>query len=241
MDKVEEEKKKEKKVFQIISVAIVVTLMIIGTIIIWPYIQKMKNEAYRENFIDKIQDLGIWGAIVLVLITAFQVILAFIPGEIVELMAGIMYGPWIGLIICLVGITLGCFIVYYLVKLLGRNFVDKVVNIDAFEKKWKFIGNVKRLEVIIFSITLIPGIPKDFIAFIIPFTKIKLRRYLVLNAIARIPSILSSTYFGSSILKGNYKTGIIIFAAQGIVAALGIIFNKQIVERIEKRSEAKVK
>ncbi len=232
-------RKKKRIVFQSIIIGIVILLMIGITILAWPYVIKLKNVTYREHFIAKMQKMGFGGAVILVLITAIQVIFAFIPGEPVELLAGVMYGPWFGLLICTIGVTIGSIAVYYLVKSLGRSFVDKMIDIDQYEKKWKFLGNAKRMEVLIFSITLIPGIPKDFIAFLVPFTRVKLRRFLVINAIARIPSILSSTYFGSSILRGHFKLALLIFGAQAVVAAIGIIFNKQIVERLERKSAVK--
>ena len=179
--------------------------------------------------------MGFRGAMLLIAIGALQVILAVLPGEILEIMAGIMYGPWVGLIICEIGITLGTVIVYFAVKMLGRN-ASLLINTEKYEEKFKVLKDPKRIEILMASFLLFPGLPKDFLAFIAPLTNVKFSRFLIINAIARIPSILTSTYFGGSIFGGNFKIALLIYILEGVLALIGVIFNKQITEKLEKRN-----
>lgn len=60
-------------------------------------------------------------------------------------------------------------------------------------------------------------------------------RFMIVSSIARIPSIISSTFIGASIIEGNYISSIIISVIFLILAIVGIIFNKQISEFIDKK------
>lgn len=233
--------KNRRKVIQIIIIAVILGLAIWLTIYFVPlFIELKKDQAAFDEFIARIRGYGFGGAILLVAVCVLQVVLAFIPGEIVELAAGVMYGPFMGFIIIEIGVTLGCIIVYYLVKLLGSGFVKSVVDVKA-SKRFKLLGDARRTEVIIFGILLVPGIPKDFIAFLIPMTKVKLHRFLIINAIARIPSIISSTFLGDSVIAGNYTLTIVITAISLVIGVLCVVFNKQMVEIINKMGKKKRK
>ncbi len=208
----------------LISLIIVIASIYYMAILIY----NLNDDAYKQAFINKIEEYKLFGLFMFIIITSLQVVFAFIPGEIMEIIAGLLYGPFFGLIVISVGVTIGCVIVYYLVKKIGINFFNKFFDINKYQNKFQLLGCEKRLEILIFSITLIPGLPKDFIAFIIPFTKVKLHRFLVINVVARIPSILSSTLIGASLINGKYDVGIIIFSISTVIALIGIIFNKKI-------------
>lgn len=226
--------KKAKIVRIVISIILIIGLIAL-TIYIFPYFNKLKNLEYRQHFINKLQNMGFRGVMILIAIGALQVILAVLPGEILEIMAGIMYGPWFGLIICEIGITLGTVIVYFAVKMLGRN-ASLLINTEKYEEKFKVLKDPKRIEILMASFLLFPGLPKDFLAFVAPLTNVKFSRFLIINAIARIPSILTSTYFGGSIFSGNFKIALLIYILEGVLALIGVIFNKQITEKLEKRN-----
>ncbi|MGM9971266.1 MAG: TVP38/TMEM64 family protein [Anaeroplasmataceae bacterium] len=228
--------KNKKAIIRFILLTIVVIIMITLTILAIPYVRKLKNVEYRNEFISKMQSMGIKGGLLLILIGAAQVILAFIPGEIIEIISGIMYGPWMGLLICEIAVTLGSIIVYYLTKFLGKGFTDCLIDTSKYENKFKVLKDPKRVEVLMASYLLFPGLPKDFLAFVAPFTSISLPRFLFINAVARIPSIISSTYFGDSLFSGHFKIALVIYIIEGVLAILGFVFNKQITNLFEKKN-----
>ena len=50
-----------------------------------------------------------------------QVVVAVIPGEPIEVLAGVLYGTMGGLLVCLTGALMGSVIIYYGVKWLGAD------------------------------------------------------------------------------------------------------------------------
>lgn len=85
-----------------------------------------------------------------------------------------------------------------------------MINIEKTEK-FKFLHNAKKLNLIIFILFFIPGTPKDVLTYIIPLTSVKPLHYFVITTVARIPSIITSTFAGSAIDKGQWLEMILIF------------------------------
>ena len=56
-------------------------------------------------------------------------VVAFIPGEVTQMAAGLLYGPWIGALVILAGCVLSSAFVYVVVKRLGSPFVQKMVRL----------------------------------------------------------------------------------------------------------------
>ena len=199
------------------------------TIQLLPWITSLKDEAGREAFQNYIHAKGVWGIVILIGVQILQVVVAFIPGEPIEVLAGLLYGTWGGYVICTVGILIGTLIIYYTVKGLGMGFITRMVGKGKLDK-FKFLHDAKRLEMIVFLLFFIPGTPKDFLTYFIPATKIKPMTFLVLSTIARIPSIISSTFAGASIGEGKWTQTVIVFVVIGTISLVGIVFNEKIME-----------
>ena len=173
------------------------------------------------------------GVIVFSLVCALQVIVAFIPGEIVEVAAGVLFGPWIGTLICLVAETVGSVIVILLVRKFGRRLIDVLYpqeKIDAIP----ILSEPKKRNAFVFILFVIPGTPKDFLTYIIGLTKISIPNYILLTFFARIPSIITSTFAGSSISDGKILQAVIIFVVTAVVSGVGYLIYISIRQKGEK-------
>ena len=171
----------------------------------------------------------------MLMIQILQVVLAIIPGEPIEIAMGVLYGTGLGCLLCLVGITIGSALVFWCVKRFGRKFVDNFVSGETFNRL-KFLKDPSKRDVLLFVLMFIPGTPKDTLTYFSPFTKISLARFLVISTIARIPSVISSSYIGSSIMDGNYVKSIIAFVVVGAVSLVGIIvYNKIIASKNKEK------
>lgn len=223
---------KKKLIIQGLIMGIFIILCIIATIYLYPIIKRMNtDELFRDEFKNKIASFGFFGILLLLLCFIIQNVLAVIPTAPFEIIAGLLYGTFGGIAISLIGSTLGSLVVILLVHLFGENFVKYFANIED-KKKFKFVNDPKRTEVIMFSILFMPGIPKDFLSFFVPFTKVKTLNFLVINLIARTPSVIISALFGNSLVNGHLTLAIVLFAIAAVISILGIVFNKQIVNFI---------
>ncbi len=231
------EKSKMKKLVLVIDIVsiILILLLVFGLVYkYWDEIKMLNSDSGQEWLENKVQKTGVWGVLVLLGIQVLQVVVAFIPGEVVEIVSGVMFGAFGGLLICIIGLIIGTCIIFGLVKLLGKPFVELVVK-DNDSSKFKFLEDPIRALVILFFIFLIPGLPKDILIYLIPFTKIDLKNFLFVSVLARIPSIFTSTLVGSAIVDKNYSLAVIISIIMSILAIVGLIFNKQICSYIEDK------
>ena len=224
---------KAQAIINIVAIILLTALFISLYLIFKDKFDLLNTKEGLENFINDVQNTGFLGGIILVVIQILQVVVAFIPGEFVELASGIMFGPVLGLVLCLIGLNIGTIIIFGLVKLLGKPFVDE--NVSDHNQKFLFLNNSNRTLIILFFIFLIPGIPKDILIYLVPLTKVKIWQFLIVSSVSRIPSILTSTIAGTSIINGDYLVAGIIMGISLILAIIGLIFNKQITNYIENK------
>lgn len=231
--------KKRRLIIQIILVSIVLAIAIIGTIYLFPiFIKVQKDEAYRSKVINYLNGWGSWSWIAIIGTQILQTVLCVIPAGPVVIITGILYSPLKAAIITIVGETLGALVVIGLVKLFGHNFLALFIDPKQTEK-FTILRDRKRCCVLMFSYLLIPVLPKDPIAFVVPFTEVKVRDFIIINIVARLPMTLVSVYFGSNILGGNLSTGFYIGCGIAVIAILCFIFNKQITNFIDKITNSK--
>ncbi len=208
-----------------------IVLIITALLCYWTF--KLRNEENLALFEEKIRNIGAWGIPVMMIIQVIQVFLAVIPGEPIEIAMGALYGTWLGCVLCLVGIMVGSALVFLCIKRFGRSFVDKFISGENFNRL-KFLKDPSKRDVLLFVLMFIPGTPKDTLTYFAPFTGISLVRFLVISTVARIPSVISSSYIGSSIMEGDYVKSIIAFAVVGAVSLAGILIYNKIVANKNK-------
>ena len=158
-----------------------------------------------------------------------QIFLPILPGEPVEILAGMSYGAIGGLIIVFLGAFVSSFIIFFAVRKFGRNFIYAFVSKEKIEKieQSKIFSNQKRLDLILFVLFLIPGTPKDLLVYIGGLLPIKPMKFLLISTFARFPSIVSSTIAGSNLIAGNWAVVIATYIITFLIATLIIyIFNK---------------
>lgn len=237
-EELSEEKKKLLKILRIVIQALLLggllAVCIIAVINLYPIFMRINNdEIFRQEIVDQISSTGGFSWIILIGIQIIQAVLAVIPAGPVVIITGMIYNPFVATIICLVGQTIGAIIVIYLVKLFGYTFISLFIDPEQ-TKKFKILQDGKRCGVLMFSYLLIPLLPKDPIAFIVPFTKVKVKHFIWINLVARTPMTIVSVIFGNSLMTGEYLIAIILGVICAILALLCFIFNKRIVDFIDK-------
>ena len=186
-----------------------------------------------QAFVDKNYFLS---AIALALISAVQVIVALIPGELVEIAAGYAFGSVMGALICLAGITLGSVLVILMSRKFGRRFVESLYpreKIDALP----IINNPNRRNLLTLILFLIPGTPKDLITYAVGITDMSIPTYLLLATAARTPSIIMSTIGGHALGSDKFTYALTAFAISGAVSLGGYLIYTRIIKKHRKSSK----
>lgn len=229
-------KEKRQKIIKWTIGITAVVIVLILLIYMMPWIISLKDEAGRKAFQDYIYSKGILGVGILFAIQVLQVVVAIIPGEPVEVLAGLLYGTFWGYVICTLGMLVGTILIFYGVKWLGKSFVDTLSDSKKFER-FSFLHNEKKLETIVFLLFFIPGTPKDILTYFMPLTRIRPLSFFIIVTVARIPSIVSSTFAGESLSQGQWMQSIVVFLAIGAVGLLGIWLNDRLMKKREQKKQ----
>ena len=97
-----------------------------------PMTQLVRDSDQLRAWLDA---LGWKARLVYIGMVCFQVIVAVIPGEPLELAAGFAFGAFEGTLICLAGATLGSVIVFGLVRLFGMRLVRLFFSQEKIESR----------------------------------------------------------------------------------------------------------
>ena len=222
-------------IISLIPIAVFLLIIALLTVLLWSDIMSLATYEGREALANWVGELGFFGWLITLGIQILQILLAFLPGEPVEIMLGVLWGPWLGTLTCLFGIFIGTLLIFLLVRKFGAPLVKKAVGERDF-KKYSFLGDSRKIEVTVFILFFIPGTPKDALSYILPLLPIRPVKYLAIATLARIPSVVSSTILGDSIAEGRYLTAIIVFIITALVSVFGIIIGNRYVRKREKSS-----
>lgn len=223
----------QKNIKKYMLVLLAVLLGVLLTVCAIPVAQWLSIPENRSLVWQKIDALGPWGAVIFLVIQILQVVIAFIPGEPVELAAGLLYGTWGGLLICLTGILLGSSMIFAVVRRFGRPLVQRLVDEESIQK-YAFLTDARKLDTLIFLMFLIPGTPKDTLNYLCPLTPISPVRFLVLSTFARIPLVISSTFAGANFAEGNLLASVIVLGITSAVGLLGIRYEHVLTDHLNR-------
>ena len=201
-----------------ISIAVVAVLVVLLTLFIWNGLSSFSQDDFR----DYIQSFGPLGWLVLLGLQFLQVFIALIPGELLETAAGYAFGPWVGTAICYVGVGLASSLIFALTRRYGVKLVEIFVARERINEL-RFLNTERKRNNLIFLLYFIPGTPKDLLTYFVGLTDIKLSQFLILSMIARIPSVISSTFGGHLLGEERYTGAIILYGVTGVVSAIGLL------------------
>ena len=180
-----------------------------------------------------VEQFGVLGKLIFVLMVFIQVLVALIPGEPVELAAGYAFGFWEGTLLSMIGIVLGSAVIFLLVRKFGVKLVE-VFFANKEIKQLNFLKNNKKTAVIAFLLMLIPGTPKDLLSYFAGLTNLKLGQWLLIVTVARIPSLVTSTGTGAAAGDKNYLLAGIMLAITAVISLVGVIYYRRVSKESNK-------
>ena len=93
--------KQKTKIFKIILLVVVIAIMVAVTIYLIPTFKELSSEAGQQAFKQKVNDSGFVGFLMLFGLQFAQIFLFIIPGEPIEILAGLCYGSLWGTVFML--------------------------------------------------------------------------------------------------------------------------------------------
>lgn len=222
--------KQKKWVFAAAFVVFIVFCVLTSWLIGVPMVEFANDP---ERFRAWVDASGIWGRVLFVGMVVLQVVVAFIPGEPVELAAGYAFGFWEGSALTMAGFLLGSWLVFALVRKFGVKLVEVFFHKNKIAEL-RFLQNPRKAKIIAFLLMLIPGTPKDFLSYFAGLTPLTLSQWLRIVALARIPSLVTSSLTGAAAGEENYLLSGVMLAVTLIISISGILYYRHICKQENK-------
>mmetsp|Transcript_28722 Transcript_28722/g.72033 ORF Transcript_28722/g.72033 Transcript_28722/m.72033 type:complete len:357 (+) Transcript_28722:168-1238(+) len=176
-------------------------------------------------------------------------VVLFVPGAILSLGAGLLFGVWLGTAVVWVGATIGQTISFPLGRFLFR---DWIAGRTSKWKTWQAVEVAIQQEAwkIVFLLRLAPLVPYSALNYALGLTSVGFWPYAITSAIGIIPGTFLYTYFGSlatditSIVRGeggpDTTTTIITAVVSGVVIIVVLVIITYYAKRALRQSLDKV-
>ncbi|MEA1889370.1 MAG: VTT domain-containing protein [Pseudomonadota bacterium] len=152
---------------------------------------------YRDQFNaemleNRVKEAGAAGPVIYILIYAVGT-LFFLPGSVLTLTGGALFGPVMGTFVNLTGATLGALGSFLIARYLAHDWVANKTGgriktlMDGVENEgWRFVAFVR----------LVPLFPFNLLNYALGLTRIKLFHYVIATYIFMLPGAIAYTYLG---------------------------------------------
>lgn len=217
----------KKKIYLFAIIVALIFIAAVGYLVGKPMVEFVREP---ERFRAWVDSSGFASRVIFVGMVVFQLIIALIPGEPLEMGAGYAFGAVEGTILCIIGCVIGSALVFLIVRRFGVKLVEVFFPREKI-RSLRFLQDSRRLNLLTFIVFFIPGTPKDLLSYFIGLTDMKLGTWLCITAVARIPSIVTSTVTGDALGLKDYQFALIAFGVTLALSLLGILVYRRLSAR----------
>lgn len=190
----------------------------------------------RETMRTWVLSFGAFGWLVFVSLQILQVVIFVIPGEVMQISGGFIFGFWGGLGLTTLGITIGSALNFLLGRLLGPRFLMTILKRGQYEKLRQSADDARTFAGLIL-LFVIPGIPKDVLCYFAGTGSRSFLPFLIASMIARMPGIIGTTLAGSAVYREKLGLVITLAVFTVILMIVLIAFRSQIEAIIKKHMQ----
>lgn len=200
--------------------------------------KKFQGQYRLEQTLDWIGQLGPWGPVLFVMIYATAAVL-FVPGSVLTLGAGAVFGVVWGSVYVSIGSTLGATAAFLVGRHLAREAVArKVAGNPRFAAMDKAVAN-EGWKIVALT-RLSPLFPYTLLNYAFGLTRVKLGHYVLASWIGMMPGTVMYVYLGSLAQAATTErargTGEWLLYGVGLLATLGVTL---LVTRLARQALAK--
>jgi uncharacterized membrane protein YdjX (TVP38/TMEM64 family) len=212
-----------------------------GSLLLWntlrPSLSPLGDLGNHKQLWRQWQDeFGPWMPAIFILVHAFQVVAAPIPGEMTGFLAGYLFGVYAGFFYSMAGLILGSCLDFCLGRWLGKFLLQKVIPREILEN-FGFLFK-KEGKLIAFLLFLLPGFPKDFLCYFLGTTPMAFVAFLAVMAVGRTPATWILALQGAQVARGNYPLFLSLIGAATMVMIAFYAYRKRMYGWIRRRAWA---
>jgi uncharacterized membrane protein YdjX (TVP38/TMEM64 family) len=152
-----------------------------------------------------IEPLGWWGAALLAIMIAGILVFPIIPATLLQVGAGVVYGPWVGFVVALCGDMLGASAGFAVARRWGREFLMRRLSVAEAASFDALSARVTPINIVLLRI--LPGPAYTLVSFAAGCAPIGWARYLASSVIGVIPALALLTLAGDLSTRNPWLAG----------------------------------
>lgn len=188
------EKKVEKK-NNIIKYILLSLVLLLIVVVLIKYRTELKHLDFKhlKRFI---KSYGKFSSLCFVIIYSLKPIIFVVPTSLLTILAGNIFGPFIGLALSMISSFIAASLAFYLARFFGKPFVDKIIG----EKALKLDENIEKNGFIIMLLMRLSIVfPYDALCYASGLTKIKYRDFILGTMLGILPEMAVYSFMGKNI------------------------------------------
>ena len=221
-----------KKGIRFIAVALFIGLVVALSVHFTPQVKDLF--ARREQLKLAVTQSGARGIAAFIGLQIFQVVVATVPGEIVQVAAGYFFGTFLGSLYLVGGLVLGTILAFFTARFLGSTLVNTFVPETKRVGLIKYVSGAKS-ELALFILYLLPGLPKDVLTYFAGLTPVNPWRFLLISILGRLPALVVSCYIGAGLRQENLKAVAVTAVLSALLLLGGVLCRGPIMDRVRRR------
>lgn len=220
---------KTKNIFKLATLLVIIGLLFV------PSIQNNLLDIigiFKSLDIEKVKDYilsyGIWAPVISFFLMIFQSVIAPLPAFLITFANAALFGWIFGALLSWFSAMVGAILCYYIAKLLGRSFVEKLTSKTALENVDGFFERYGKYTVLIAR--LLPFVSFDIVSYAAGLTKMKIKDFVIATGLGQLPATIVYSYAGEMLTGGTkmFVFGLLsLFAFTALVFLLKKIYEKR--------------
>ncbi len=179
------------------------------------YLSNTENLSFIKNMLSENIFLAFC---IYIVITIIGCVILAIPGVTFAVFAGILFGPWLGILACLIATTLGAVFAFIVGRFFLKDTIKPMLEKNKTLKKLLFSDNEKSDLIILMITRMVPVFPYNLQNFAYGITDIGFWKYTVYTFIFMFPGVSFFTIGSAGLTAGEDKWKY--FIASGVLAVI---------------------
>lgn len=180
-----------------------------------------------------LSSLGSWSWPVFLVLQVVQVLVFWVPGEVVQIAGGMVFGVGTGTLLSSVGLTMGNLLAFALARNLGRERLERWLSSHDLSR-WASLVHHPRLDLILGVIFFLPFVPKDVFCYLAGLSSVKPFRFFWVTTLARIPSLALSTWMGALAVQGLGALFLVVLTVSTVLGLVILVYRKSLLSTLTR-------
>ena len=169
---------------------------------------------------------GVFAPLIFITLQVLQVVVAPIPGEASGILGGYLFGALPSFVYSTIGLTIGSWLAFMVGRLLS-DLVRRRLEHTAIYRKFNHLVS-KGDFAIPFVLFLLPGFPKDSLAYLLGMSHMPMPVFLFITVVGRIPGTLLLSFQGAEIYQGDYLKFALLLGVSALITIPYAFYHKRI-------------